>query len=271
MIKKNGFSLFIGIFFLCLNQAFAQNLRDPWLDRVNTEKEFNDTIDKVVDSIRDIAKHHGIGIEVSKFWRSNIENSGGGCPNLENMTLMFFGGMARHPKMTRDGLAALTCHEIGHCFVRFPSNLHHGEIEYFTSQICLRRVFGNQVVDSERLHASTPLLVRQKCDTAWNRNKDRDLCYRIALSQYSSLATAATISGSKDISFSTPDSSIVEETQELLSDQCRLDSALAGALCKVEADHFLFPQSEEDQKQQSCFANDGYQIGTRPACWFKET
>jgi hypothetical protein len=82
-------------------------------------------------------------------------------------------------------------------------------------------------------------------------------------------------------SFDTPDTSTVDKTiSKHPAVQCRMDTSLQGALCTASFDDGLIPgkgmpggvhgeEAEIQAYQNSCAPYSGFDIGSRPACWFK--
>jgi hypothetical protein len=64
--------------------------------------------------------------------------------------------------------------------------------------------------------------------------------------------------------------------------QCRLDTYFQGALCAKPFDLRVIPgkdlgtnrnnskEAELQAARSSCFLGAGFQLGNRPACWFKQ-
>jgi len=203
----------------------------------------------------------------------------------------------------REGLSAdvgafILCHELGHALGGFPFKdssraqatgmvsgqygtvvSAEGNADYFAAKECLPRLWANQRPLNETFAQTASDYARARCDEVWQGVDERNLCYR-------TLAMAepfASWSGGKDSSSSfhldTPDPLVVSAISVAHPHlQCRVDTILQGALCRVKFrgteipglippyDALINnpPASEAAAAPNSCVEG----LGARPACWF---
>ncbi len=224
-----------------------------------TEHEFEQIIDTVA------SLYSESGIQVYKFWEDGTVNA-----YAENVmgikSVNFFGGFARLPKMTSDAFAMVVCHEYGHHLGGTPSKTSpysswaaaEGQSDYFAATKCLKRYFA--IVPEE-----TETETIEQCLVA----SDPQMCSRIAKTAEVLTGIFHMVEGDPTElpSINTPSLKVVEKTNrdEYPSNQCRLDTYLAGAICNVDPTtegHFFKPEIGY------CHPKNGDTIGFRPSCWF---
>jgi hypothetical protein len=189
-----------------------------------------------------------------------------------------FGGIARFPSMTTDGLALVTCHELGHHLGGLPKTMdwlgndwatNEGGADYFATLKCLRRVFSqDDVATNGAIVENHPVsdYAWAKCDQQFSDQLERLVCKRSAIA---SLGVAKMFQQSRNEpqppSFETPDLHVVPKTDNAHpATQCRLDTFFAGALCAANP---IVPLSNSDPNLGACALPSAH-VGIRPACWF---
>lgn len=198
--------------------------------------------------------------------------SGGMDPRYRRVDI--FGGMARHPEMTADGLLMVLCHEIGHHIGGVPAKAgswgasNEGQSDYFAASKCMRKVLENvdNVAVVKRISADGN--VRAKCVAAHQRDpKEAALCIRTAVAGLALAKVLSDLNGDGRVDFRTPDRSTVAQTDDSHpAAQCRLDTYFAGALCRVSHTSDL---SFESPLKGACVPERATNSsGIRPACWF---
>lgn len=209
----------------------------------------------------------------NSFWENATVDAATTRDEEFNPVINVYGGLARHPLISRDGFLLLLCHEVGHHLGGAPKSFRgktttrgwssaEGEADYFAVTKCLPRIFndGNDLKNSslelETINLKNALL---KC-------KD-DVCARIILAGKKVSDVFASIRKSNALpEITNKDPSIVEQTYYMHpSPQCRLDTYIAGARCEMSID-ILFDNF--DPRIGACSSNS---IGARPECWFKES
>ncbi len=209
----------------------------------------------------------------NSFWDNSTVDANTTRDEDLNPVVNVYGGLARHPLISRDGFLLLLCHEIGHHLGGAPKSFRgqttvrgwssaEGEADYFAVTKCLPRIFNdgndlkNASMDLETINLKNAML---KC-------KD-DVCARIILAGKKVSDVFASVKKSAKLpEITNKDSAIVEKTYYLHpSPQCRLDTYIAGARCEMSFE-ILFDNF--DPRIGACSANT---IGARPECWFKES
>lgn len=253
-----------------------------------TEQQFNDIIDGVVKYFEPIVKAHGAKLQAEKAWNDSTVNasayqSGG------TWYLNMYGGLARRPEVTPDGFALVVCHELGHHLggYTFSSGYawaaNEGQSDYFATLECAKVIWGRDFRGNEMFRRfRAPTIVESKCAEAWPGNTNaQGWCQRASAAGYSLATLLAALGGEKQPMFETPDQSVVSRTNnEHPKAQCRLDTYFAGALCTKAFDINTIParnhprgqtsaEAEQEAMKYSCFAKEGFKLGTRPLCWFK--
>lgn len=188
--------------------------------------------------------------------------------------IQIYGGLARDPHMTRDGLALVLCHEIGHYLGGFPiyddstRMSFEGEADYFATLKCARRFFADE--DNAQAIAGKQIapVVRANCASQFAQEKDRLICLRSSLAAMAmtSLANEHSDDGGVRIDYATPDESHLNYTERSYPGvQCRLDTFFAGFTCPVKES---VARSKDNYQQGSCYVPE-HPKGFRPYCWFE--
>lgn len=240
-----------------------------------TEETFNKVIDGVAAVYSPIIEAKGGKLVVDKAWDDATVNAYATREGKTDKVFMF-GGLARHPATTDDGLALVICHEIGHHVGGFPKKSemwgsawasNEGQADYFATTKCLRKYF--QVAnDSAQVltRMAVPAPVQEQCFASFGQSRDHAICVRIAMAGQSMgnlFAALRKLPTKPD--FSTPVTVPVKATNDDHPDpQCRLDTYFNGGLCTV-SDTIDF--SDKDEKVGAC--TDYSKTGARAKCWFK--
>jgi hypothetical protein len=290
-------NLLAAVPFLLVSVASSASILPPnnlhLQDRVNrianiTEEEFNAIIDPIIARWQPIASSHGADLKVVKNWEDSTVNA------YATQSLFFgntwkvsmFGGLARRPEVTKDALALVVCHELGHHFGGFAFKgtswaAVEGQSDYFATHACARAIWGDQAEVNATFRERVPAAAKEACDKAWTGTADQDLCYRTVVGGQSLANLLAALNTQPAPQFEKPDPSQIGTTSTAHpAAQCRLDTFLAGAVCDREFDLNKIPgkkhpsgqssvDAEKDAYAVSCSRMDGYTAGVRPLCWFK--
>lgn len=238
-----------------------------------TEKEFNDVIAKLVRIYQPEFEALGEKLVLVGSWDYDDVNAVAYRIGKEDW-IQVYGGLARQPSLTRDGLALVLCHEIGHYLGGFPiyndegKLSFEGEADYFSTLKCARKFFADE--DNAKAIADQKIepLVKETCEKQFARNTDRLLCLRSSLAAFSmaSVANDNSDDGGIDLKFSTPDTSRLGYTERSYPGvQCRLDTMFAGLSCAVDP---ALSRSKDDYRIGACFVPQD-RTGYRPYCWFE--
>lgn len=256
-----------------------------------SETEFHSVIRGIQDAYADSVKAKGGTLSIRGDWRSDKLNAGATQVG-SSWQVVITGALARRPELTADGMALILCHELGHHLAGFPFAAagnpfqkawaaNEGQSDYFSTQVCARKIWAGEREKNAAFRESTPDYVRERCDTAWGEQGQRDLCYRVSAAVKSMTDTMAGILGKPRPEFSTPDPAVVPKTSDAHpAIQCRMDTVFQGAICPAEFGEDLIPgkgvregihspEAERESALRTCTAHSGHVFGLRPLCWFK--
>ncbi len=236
------------------------------------QNDFNSVLDKVQAAMVAEVASKGGTLMINKLWSDATVNAQA-YRQGQNYMVDIFGGLARHPAMTNDGLAMVACHEIGHHIGGAPKFAtansawasDEGEADYYSTSKCLRKVWAN---DDNKIANEDPE-ARRRCNLTWsNQVPAANMCVRIAMAGMSGAQLFYQMGNSGQApSFSTPDPSSVQQTNDAHpAYQCRLDTYFNGGLCTIAATEDI---GNQDPELGACTIAKGYKEGWRPACWYK--
>lgn len=239
-----------------------------------TRKDFYSLINKLQKLYKQDARERGKHLSISGTWMYNVVNAYAVQLIPGVMTVRVLGGIAKHPLMTKDGLAMVVCHEVGHHFGGAPKKAermnkwaaNESQADYFAALQCLKRLWAednNEAINAARTE-QVPL-ASSLCAQA-HHGKEHAICVRTL---YAALDVAKLIASARHEDtipqYDTPDPTIVESTeQEHQASQCRLDTMVAGALCGKNPQRF----DDVDPNKGVCNIFAGDIIGNRPLCWY---
>lgn len=158
------------------------------------------------------------------------------------LNIFVFGGYARQPGMTADGLAWVLCHELGHGLggtphkhgTTPPFSSVEGQADYYSTRTCLRQIIPS--LPKVAINSAPTLYTQSLCDQSFPQGSERQLCYRQFhyLEQHRARINEQLPSTQSIVKFETPELHSVTEvnTQPYFypSHQCRLDTLVAGVL-----------------------------------------
>ena len=238
-----------------------------------TEKEFRDSI-KAFEKFftPSIEREHNQELIIFGSWASNTVNAYAEKSDKKVM-ITIYGGLARHQAITKDGLVATLCHELGHHFGGFPKKSSNkwssaeGQADYYATMKCLRRIWEKENNEAAVKVVSVPEELKRECVKTHSDEKGQFLCQRMGLAGRSvALMIQDLDHDSIEPKFETPDTLVVRAMNYMHPyAQCRLDTYFQGAICPVsESIEF----DDDDQAQGACHARNGDSRGLRPRCWF---
>lgn len=241
-----------------------------------TEKDFNDVIDRVSRIYSPVIRSKGANLKVNRLWSDGTVNASAQQSGSEWIVNMY-GGLARHPAITKDAFSLVMCHELGHHIGGAPKKKifwikmwasNEGQADYFGAMKCLRYFMEEDNNQEIIKNANVPAFVQQQCRTNFSDLEENAICQRTALAGLSlgnlfkDLKKLTT-----DLRFDTPDPSKVTQTDHNHpAPQCRLDTYFAGALCTAHKDEDV---SDDDATVGVCSTeNQDHHLTVRPGCWF---
>lgn len=250
-----------------------------------TKEEFEDLVTYIAAPYKPLAAKHGGNLVVNMLWdNSQVNASANRFFNAWHINM--YGGLARRKEVTKDALALVVCHELGHHFGGFPFGAFtwatvEGQSDYFASQACIRKAWSSQQALNAEFRTRVGEPEKKACDAAWATEDQQNLCYRIAEASFALTTMIAKIKNFPEPDFSKADNSFVGSTsQDHPKAQCRLDTLMHGALCPVTFDDNEIPgagpfwtnnneNSERAALKNSCGTQGPYAFAARPLCWFK--
>ncbi len=260
--------------------------------------QFKRILEAVQVTYAPIFKQRGLGnLRIFPLWTNNDVNAfatplvpnrdPSDTPELPQVStpvraIAMFGGLARHPYMTAEGLLMVACHEVGHHLGGAPVYTENGQptwasaegqADYFAASKCMRVVL-NQIGNNEEWAQKAPVDfdVRKKCLQSFPRDfKQAAICMRSSMAGLTLgrvLATVVQGADPRKLSFQAPDRTIVPATLESYpaTVQCRVDTYFAGSVCRVSEN---VPNSK-DPRQGACHLGSFMKQGARPPCWYKD-
>jgi hypothetical protein len=237
-----------------------------------TKEEWNQIFDKVESIYQPFLKPAGVEFKVDRQWdNASVNGTVGRTNNL--WTIIIYGGYARTKQTTKDALAMIACHEIGHHLGEtsyYPAPYEwasvEGQADYYSTTKCLRKYFADEDNIEYLQDKEIPATLKERCEKAWSNENEIAICIRSALAGLQ--MNLVWTQGTRSFDFHTPDTSVVTSIQlRHPAYQCRLDTYFQGALCSV--DHMV-AMSKEDKFTGNCNERDGHKEGFRPSCWYKE-
>jgi hypothetical protein len=252
-----------------------------------SEEEFNKAIDEIEEIYAPIIANMGAKLDVERRWEDGTVNAYA-SQSGKTWKVAMFGGLARHETITKDGLALVVCHEIGHHIGGAPKKgsaagggwwggseggaiswaSNEGQADYFATLKCLRKAWINDNNEAIVKTLNAPKIVIDMCKKTYNKNKvDTALCVRTSMAGKSVSDLFSALSRLPETKFDTPDANVVSSTNHNHPKaQCRLDTYYQGSLCDVSMNEDV---SQSEEVRGTCHGSLGHKIGTRPLCWFK--
>ncbi|MBF0362376.1 MAG: hypothetical protein HQK49_15270 [Oligoflexia bacterium] len=237
-----------------------------------TKVIFDNVIDKIQMIYAPIINSKNGNLIIDKDWVAGMVNAYASRSG-KNWFVHIYGGVARHPSLTADGLAIVVCHEVGHHMAGIPKIVtyawasNEGQSDYYSTLKCFRKYVENENNEEFVRYLNVPVYVSNLCSKNFTNREDIAICKRTSMAAKSVADLFASLRASKKPDFTTPDQSIVGVTNNNHPDpQCRLDTLFAGALCPVSDNQDV---SDFDVTIGTCTKINNYILGLRPRCWYK--
>ena len=157
------------------------------------------------------------------------------------MQMGFWGGMARIPGMNDEGVAFITCHEVGHVLGGLPrfklENFNklssEGQADFYATSVCLKNYFSKDSSTLDELEKVQTPEALKICSDRFKEKLDRAVCLRTLKSAeaFAQVLNHMQKEGGLPV-LGSKDQTEVAETlfDQYPSHQCRLDTMVAGAL-----------------------------------------
>ncbi|MEZ0392768.1 MAG: hypothetical protein ACAH59_11165 [Pseudobdellovibrionaceae bacterium] len=241
----------------------------PSLENKN-EKQFWSLIGSVQKVFQPILKSHHMQIEIEADWDSQEQNAFASHSD-DRRWLNLYGGLFRTAQMTLDNYLLVLCHEMGHHLAGAPQHPFadlsaEGQADYYATNVCLPLMLKGANNKTSLLKLAVPIQMKLKCDHVWGAgSEDSAICQRSLMASLSLTNVLSALLGDAEVSFFTPAKEVPSTTlQSYPSFQCRLDTLVAGALCRRQA----HPTGKLGDPDNCSFHQFLEAKGTRPACWF---
>jgi hypothetical protein len=239
-----------------------------------TKKKLQVIISRVSDIYTPVVKLKGGNLEIINLWDDERVNALAEQKDGK-WKVTVYGGYARHRDVTEDSLLLTICHELGHHIGGAPKvrkdyenrdifwSSAEGQADYFGAMKCMRRILENdnnqEIVSRMKIDPEAT----NKCQQVYKSANDVALCQRISMAAF----TLASLASNGNLAFNTPDKKVVYYRNDgHPAAQCRLDTYFNGILCDKSYDQDTDPK---DPTVGVCLKRDGYEIGSRPLCWYK--
>lgn len=247
------------------------------------EAQFNAVIDEAIAHFEPFLKaNFNAKLQVGRLWSNSAVNASA-SQVFSTWSVNMYGGLARRPEATEDGFALVLCHEIGHHIAGYPFSgawaANEGQSDYYATLSCARDLWKDQKAKNALSRAVIAEYPKSLCDKVWSDTDEQNLCYRSMLGSKSLGALLATLEKSK-VDYHTTDARVVTKTSHSHPrGQCRMDTMMAGALCKQSFDATSIPgkdlgwnrnskEAEQSSGRFTCLSQE-FAIGSRSNCWFK--
>lgn len=197
--------------------------------------------------------------------------------------------LLENARMSEDGLRTILCHEMGHVLGGAPRRnippewdgpiapdgfsfmSSEGQADYYSTLVCFRRLVRGQNHQkrlAQEMAAALPPVadVAHRCDTAHGiRTVDSLICQRAVAGAFNMLQMI------KEFPISVASASPFVATSTILDlypdRQCRLDTFIAGALCRTESVPDTAALDFNDGTVNTC----ADRAAARPACWYSRS
>ncbi|MGE0173386.1 MAG: hypothetical protein AB7T49_11385 [Oligoflexales bacterium] len=238
-----------------------------------TEEDYLATIDTIRQYYQPIVAKYNGELEMKNLWTDPTVNAGANRAGFI-WQVKIFGGLARHPLMTRDGLLLATCHEIGHQLAGYPLMAiswaaMEGQSDYFATLSCTKQVWKKDLAENAKYREIADAPIKERCSSVYEDQDQQDLCLRalVAAKDLSNFLIELQEEAGP-ISIETPDPTVVDSTDyRHPKAQCRLDTFVAGTLCTKEFDPDVIP-TVLNEAEYAC-SEALHEAFARPRCWYK--
>ncbi len=241
---------------------------------VVTEHDFN-TVTKILHKIYApvVLEKAQVPLIMNATWGDDTVNAYA-TREVESWTVHVAGGIARAKGMTKDSLALIVCHEIGHHLGGAPRTFLYegwpsaeGQADYWATSKCLKNYYAELKNEELSINENIPDKVIKDCSNVYKNVTELKVCIRTMLASISFAHFLNNLPDAKvTVSIDATDARQVKgtNTNDYPRAQCRIDTLYQGALCSIGSN---VATSETDAKIGHC--NDVNRPGTRPRCWYK--
>lgn len=240
-----------------------------------TEADFNAVLDLIEQFYRPIIQAKGGTLTVNREW-SNGEVNASAQQMGRSWVINMYGGLARHPVITKDAFMLVACHEIGHHIAGAPKvnnwfsswASNEGAADYFANLRCMRSMFKDDETARFVAENAIDATVKRKCEEIYQTQAEENTCMRASMAAHSLTSLFNSMNESAPVlRFDTPDQNVVSRTNDRHpAPQCRLDTYYQASICLHDGSIEL---SDTNPATGTCWEGNGARDGIRPRCWFK--
>ena len=175
---------------LCEGFAPKNNLYIPanlFADTGLTQAQWTTLFDKYEKIYTPIVTARGGKLQLNRLWDDGTVNAN--ADEADGVwTVNMYGGLARYPGMTPDGMALVVCHETGHHLGGAPKMggdptewaSNEGGADTFAVLKCARHMFADDDNATIVSQMSVEPLVQKTCQTQFQATQDQNICMRTA-------------------------------------------------------------------------------------------
>ncbi len=248
---------------------------DEYHNLAMDEEVFHAVLDRIEEIYSPIVARRRVRLVVDRQW-SNGRVNAAAHRGLGTYIITMYGGLARHPDVTPDGLMLIACHEMGHHLGGSPKYTvsatwasNEGQSDYFANLHCMRLVYTAEENREWLAHNEVDPLVASRCEQVWEGSIDQqNICKRATMAGLSvSRMFQDILNEEREPRFDQPDTNRVGNTfASHPPTQCRLDTYFQASLCLRGPEDSL---DERDYRKGTCTKDSGHEVGLRPRCWFR--
>lgn len=239
-----------------------------------TEKDLKEVTDRLQKIYGDVVtKSYNSKLIFDTEWDDNTVNAFASRPTEGEFHIHVPGGIVRAKGMSKDSLALVLCHELGHHLGGAPrTNLFNGwpaaegQADYWATSKCLKKYFFELKNEDVDVASNVPDRIMKDCNKIYSDFPSMKICVRSILAAIDFSVFLNQLPSTKvPVKMETPDSKVVKGTNinDYPRPQCRFDTLYQGALCNISFNDLT---SNTDPSVASCM--DQNQLGARPKCWF---
>lgn len=252
-------------------------------NKIMTSSDISSTLDYFRKKYGNISSSWGYDLEIKVKPDSLLANSFSNRQNKKWKVELHQGLLELHG-FSKSNLATAICQNLGYFFGGFPFDKSFmafgGNADYWTSYICLPAYFKDHPSETKNNFFIKEADVNIRADVCRNYSKDQDnsICKAVVKSTFEVLEFYRMQFGLSSLKVSDISESVAQKypKSELPAIQCRMDTFIAGALCKNGSKwkvNATYPLTQKDMKKYSCDSADTKNLvaGVRPDCWYITT
>lgn len=254
---------------------FYSKSNNKELFKTLTESDLAEVADRITKIYSDFTSknYNNAKLIIEKNWEDTTINAFA-IQNASNEYRIYVtGGIVKSKGMTKNSLALILCHELGHHLGGAPhTHLYNGwpsaegQADYWATSKCLKNYYGEIANEEVDITTNIPEKLITDCNKIYPDFKEMKICVRSLIASLEFANFINFLPTTKvQIKLDSPDPKVVKGTNinDYPKAQCRFDTLYQGALCNIPAFELT---SQTDASVASCM--DQNVPGARPKCWF---